>query len=104
VGNAGDPGVLRSPVDAVLICNTYHEFVNPKAVLERSFDSLQPGGRIVIVDRAPKSDSPSASHGVAMEHAEDDLNRAGFRVRARNDRLLTDPEGDLWWLLVATKP
>src|SRR5262249_3537918 len=101
VGNAADPDILRPPVDAVLICNTYHEFNNPKVILERAFVALRTGGQIVIVDRAPRE---LDSHGVGLERAADDLNRSGFRVTTRNDHLLTDPEGDLWWLLAAAKP
>jgi ubiquinone/menaquinone biosynthesis C-methylase UbiE len=50
-----NPGLPAQAVDAVLIANTYHEFVHPNRILTALFHSLRPGGRLVVVDRGPAS-------------------------------------------------
>lgn len=37
-------------VDRVFICNVYHHFANPKAVLKSIHTALRPGGELVVVD------------------------------------------------------
>lgn len=55
VGEEDNPRLPTGTVDAVLICNTYHEFNDPKLMLSHTFRALRPGGHLVVVDRAPRS-------------------------------------------------
>lgn len=99
------PDDLRLPAnaaDAVLICNTYHEFADPLAILRQVRLALKPGGRLIVTDRSPSAGDPG-SHHVATATVADQLQQSGFDVIVRNDHLLTDPEGDIWWLLGASK-
>src|ERR1700688_1876335 len=49
VGEEDDPRLPTGSVDAVLICNTYHEFSNPELMLNHVFRSLRRGGHLVVV-------------------------------------------------------
>ena len=53
VGESNDPHLPVGAVDAVLIANTYHEFAAPEMMLDRTFRSLRPGGRLVVLERSP---------------------------------------------------
>ena len=71
----------RPGVNAVLISNTYHEFTDSHSILAHVQQSLVPGGRLVVVDREPKSSaelrlSESAEHEISAEQVESEL-RAG---------------------------
>jgi hypothetical protein len=48
------PSYLRvHRVLAVLVANTYHEFMQPSAILNRVLHALHSGGRLVVVDQGP---------------------------------------------------
>jgi len=118
----GDPENPRLPegqIDAVLIANTYHEFMHSRAVLNRVFQALHPGGRLVIVDRGPlpadqeSRESETQHHEVLPSVVESELRETGFKVISRYDRFIDRPDlerpGDRpdnhpWWLIVARKP
>jgi ubiquinone/menaquinone biosynthesis C-methylase UbiE len=102
-GEPDDPHLPPDSADAVLICNTYHELSDRQAMLQHVFRALRSGGRVVITDREPGADS-SDRHEVAMVQTAADLEAAGFRIVRKDPALLTDPEGEVWWLLSATKP
>src|SRR5580704_542861 len=54
-GDPDDPHLPTGSVDAVLIANSYHEFTNPLAILDQSFRTLRSDGRLVVLDRGPRS-------------------------------------------------
>jgi ubiquinone/menaquinone biosynthesis C-methylase UbiE len=54
-GDADDPHLPKGAVDAVLIANSYHEFTNPLAILDHTFRALRSTGRLVVLDRGPRS-------------------------------------------------
>ena len=110
---------LPGRLDAVLIANTYHEFRIPEKVLVIAFESLRPGGRLVVVDRGPlpgDAESPEAEaehHERAPAEVEKEIRRSGFEVISRDDRFIESPTADRpgdrpddhgWWLIVAGKP
>jgi ubiquinone/menaquinone biosynthesis C-methylase UbiE len=104
VATSDDARLPANAADAVLICNTFHEFADPLAILQQVRQALNPGGRLVVVDRSPNASPPAGGqHHVAIANVADQLQQSGFDVIVRNDRLLTDPDGDVWWLLIASK-
>jgi ubiquinone/menaquinone biosynthesis C-methylase UbiE len=108
-GDATDPHLPRQRVNEVLIANTYHELIDPKAILAKVRQSLVSGGRLVILDRAPKpADSGStglAGHEISAGQVEKELREAQFEVFTRQDDFIErDPDNESWWLIVARKP
>ena len=111
LGEPDNPHLSPGSVDDVLIANTYHELTSPEPVLDHLFQSLKPGGRMVIVDRGPPAGQPVRSHfanerhEIAPELVEADIRRRGFEVIQRDDHFTQQPaEDNIWWLIVSRKP
>jgi SAM-dependent methyltransferase len=93
----------------VLVANTYHELSRPGPVLDRLFEALRPGGRLVVVDPGPEAHATEAREDGAHHHetpaaAEDRIRRAGFEIASREDRFIEAGGRERWWLVVARKP
>jgi predicted methyltransferase len=109
-GEIDDPRLPAGFADVILILNTYHELTAPKTILHHLADSLKPGGRLVIVDRGPRSDD-AEPRGTQTEHhelrpdlVEAEVRSAGFRIISRQDRFIDRPGDDqVWWLMVSRK-
>src|SRR5215813_10401896 len=109
-GQPDNPRLRMGSADAVLIANTYHEFTQPRLVLDHVFQSLKPGGRIVILDHAPRS-AATESREIGREHHElspelvdAEMRGAGFEIVSRQDRFIDRPSDEhVWWLILAQK-
>ncbi len=97
-GEPDDPHI-SSPVDAVLIANTYHELARPGIVLAHVHDALTDGGRLVIADRGPQA--ANSEHAIDPAIVEAELRRDGFDIQSRQDHFLDQPEEGPWFLIVA---
>jgi ubiquinone/menaquinone biosynthesis C-methylase UbiE len=104
VGEPDNPRLPTGSVDAVLICNTYHEFGNPVPILNYVFRSLRPGGRLVVLDRAPSATEEQHSHAAPPPVVVDELRNAGFDIVSQDDHFISRPGEDLWWLAIGRKP
>ncbi|HXE64018.1 MAG TPA: methyltransferase domain-containing protein [Bryobacteraceae bacterium] len=102
VGGEDDPHLAPGVADAVLIANTYHEFRNPRPIMEHVFRALRKGGRLVIVDRGPGS--AADGHEVPMDRVAQELEHEGFEIVGRRDSFIRPADQDPWWLLAARKP
>jgi ubiquinone/menaquinone biosynthesis C-methylase UbiE len=103
----GEEDNLRMPtgsVDAVLICNTYHEFSSPKLILNHVFRALRRGGHLVVVDRAPRATEAENAHEMPLAVVEGELQQGGFEIVSQDDHFIDQPGIDSWWLLDARKP
>ena len=118
-GKVDDPHLPKGGVDAVLIANSYHEFTKPLLMLDHMFRALRSNGRLVVLDRGPRSYSGERREiqmqefQIAPSIAEDEIRQRGFEVISRDDRFIDRPAterlGDrpddhVWWLIVARKP
>jgi SAM-dependent methyltransferase len=118
-GTPDDPLLPAAGVDSVLIANSYHEFTKPLAILDHTFRALRSGGRLVVLDRGPRSyhgesrETQIQRYQIAASIAEDEIRQAGFDIISRDDRFIDRPaaerSGDrpddhVWWLIVAYKP
>lgn len=109
-GDPNDPHV-HVPLDAALIANTYHEFVDSAPILAHVKQSLVSGGRLVVFDREPQPATTSSvqtaaeHHEISAEQVQGELLRAGFEIVSRQDRFIQqDPTNENWWLIIAHKP
>jgi ubiquinone/menaquinone biosynthesis C-methylase UbiE len=108
MGDTDDPHLPAEGVNSVLISNTYHEFQDARGILSHVSRALVPGGRLVIVDRAPPSSTDAkgeaGDHEIASQKVVSDLQSATFEVLHRDDRFIeSDPQHESWWLIVARK-
>jgi ubiquinone/menaquinone biosynthesis C-methylase UbiE len=118
-GKADDPLLPPSGVDGILIANSYHEFTKPLAMLDRTFRALRSGGRLVVLDRGPRSyqgesrEIQMQRYQIAASIVEGEICRTGFEIISRDDHFIDRPPGErpgdrpddhVWWLIVAQKP
>jgi predicted methyltransferase len=100
---------LPTPVDGVLIANTYHELTDSRTVLASLCRSLVSGGRLVIVDRglrlAPSDtrntrESEKQHHELSCAFVEAEVRQSGFEIVAEMMLLFRRPVtrygGFLW--------
>jgi ubiquinone/menaquinone biosynthesis C-methylase UbiE len=104
VGEDSNPRLPTGTVDAVLICNTYHEFNHPEQMLKHILRSLRLGGRLVVVDRGPRPTEAEHTHEIPLTSVEDKLRQEGLEIVSRDDHFIDRPGGDLWWLVIGRKP
>jgi SAM-dependent methyltransferase len=99
LGSIGNSRLPANAADAILIANTYHELADPDAMLDQTFGSLVPGGRLVIVDpiRTERGELPPSV-------VEQKLLGRGFDVVNRDDCFIDQSVRGRWWLIVARKP
>ena len=111
-GEAADPKLPSSTLDAVLIRNTYHEMTEHRSVLQAVKTALKPGGILVVSEsirekhRALPRDQQVKEHEIAPEIVEAELRDAGFSIMKRDDaftKFTRSPPGG-FWLIVARRP
>lgn len=105
---AGTTNLPEGCCDAIFMRNVYHHFENPAAINRSLFASLKPGGRLAVIDFAPRGGRDAAtpaerdadsSHGVRAEIVASELEAAGFaRVQ------VSPPDGGEGFLVVMRKP
>ena len=117
-GDANDPKLPSGKLAAVLVVDTYHHFANHKEMLEKIFDSLKPGGRLVIADysfaehRALPRAEQLKSHEIDPELVQAEAAETGFKLARRDDNFVqwkpgvgnTRADPTDFWLLVMTRP
>jgi len=96
-GDVDDPRLPNADVDAVLIANSYHEFTKPLAILGHAFRALRSGGRLVVLDRGPRSyqgesrETQMERFQIAVSVVQDEIRQTGFEVVRRDDRFIDQP-------------
>jgi predicted methyltransferase len=107
-GQPTNPHLPVNSVNGVLILNTYHELADRQAILAHIRQALVSGGRLVIVDRQPNPENvgitENGEHEIDALRVEAEVRQTGFEIVGRQDRfILSDPDRETWWLLVARK-
>jgi predicted methyltransferase len=110
-GYPDNPRLPTDVADGVLLANTYHEFAQPMPILDHLFQSLKPGGRLVIVDHGPRTaggqsrEIEGQHHELRPELVEPEVRHAGLEIISRQDHFIDQPNDDhVWWLIVSQKP
>ncbi len=109
LGNDDDPKLSPALFDAVLVSNTYHEFIQPVAMLKHLRDAIKPGGILVVVENcsiAHREDSRSEQtklHDIAPELLERELAAEGLKVKERIEPILVESTDRFRYLLAVEK-
>lgn len=96
-GIVNDPrstGLEADSIDMAFVCDTYHHFEYPFAMLQSMHRALRPGGSLVIIDFRKR---PGFSSAWVMSHTRADRQQVieeveseGFRLVEENDMLRTN--------------
>ena len=79
---------LPEPVDVVLVVDTYHHLPDRPAYFRELRKSLEPGGRVAIVDfRKDAPEGPPAHFRFTPQQIEAEMKRAGFELLTSHDFL-----------------
>jgi ubiquinone/menaquinone biosynthesis C-methylase UbiE len=79
---------LPAPVDVVLIVDTYHHLPNRPAYFAALRKSLEPGGRVAIVDfRKDSPEGPPPEFRFDAEQIVSEMKAAGYELAQRHDFL-----------------
>lgn len=115
-GRADDPRLPAGSLDAILIVRAYHDMAEPRPMLQRMFQALRPGGRLVMLDHRPRGENGNATrssqvsrHEIAIGLAAAELRQAGFEILEQRNSVCegqpdADQRGARLWLLVAARP
>jgi len=84
INNQKEIGLAQNSIELAFICNTYHHFEYPLTTLKSIYQSLLPGGKLVIIDykRDPKTSS-SWVMGHVRTHKENvikEVESVGFKL------------------------
>ena len=107
-GEIDDPKLPQRSLDAVLVVDSYHEMTEHVAMLAGMYRALEPGGRLVMLDRAPSNpslprDRQTSNHDLSIDFAERELREAGFEILERHERFAERRRNDWQWMLVARR-
>jgi precorrin-6B methylase 2 len=77
-----DPRLPARSLDLVFIAHSYHEFAEPEAMIEAVRRSLNPAGRLVIVEYAKEKLAAPASplHKMSFDEIRTEIEPLGFEV------------------------
>jgi SAM-dependent methyltransferase len=88
LGAEDDPHLPSDALDLVLLVDVYHEFSRPQEMLRRIRASLEPGGRLVLLEF--RKEDPTVpireEHKMSVEQVRTELEAERFRF----DRVLND--------------
>jgi ubiquinone/menaquinone biosynthesis C-methylase UbiE len=70
------PGLPEGAIDLLFTCNTYHHLANRVRYFEAALDSLEPAGRVAIVEY------DEGHHATPRQTIVDEMSRAGYRLVA----------------------
>lgn len=89
LGTITDPKLPANGVDLALLVDAYHEFSNPREMIDNVVKSLRPGGRVVLVEyRAEDPNVPIKEHHKMSEaQAAKEMKAAGLRLLKNDKRL-----------------
>lgn len=83
VGKSCDPRLPGRKLDAILVCNAYHEFRDYNEMVQGMYKALKPGGVIGIIDASAEPGQPRESyygpHHIPKELVREDFTRNGFQ-------------------------
>lgn len=109
VGAPSDPKLPVGTLDAILICNAYHEFHDYNDMLRGMYKALKPGGIVGIIDAPAQAGQPRESyygpHHIPKELVHEDFTRNGFQFVKELPGFKPSDEGSrTYYFLIFEKP
>jgi predicted methyltransferase len=92
LGEEADPKLPEARIDWMLLVDVYHEFQQPKPMLEKMFAALKPGGRVALVEYRLLGDTAAhikTEHRMSVEQVLSEWEPAGFELVTRHEFLPT---------------
>ena len=81
VRGAPDDALLPQPVDLALMVDTYHHIAQPVDYFRKLASSINPGGRVAIIDfNAQSAMGPPPAERAAPARVMAEMSQAGFRL------------------------
>jgi SAM-dependent methyltransferase len=93
LGTADNLRLPEGSVDAVLMLKVYHEIARPVELMTELKKALRPGAKVGIIDR----NGNGTDHGLKRDVLEKEMEKAGYKVVARND--FTKADGQDYFLI-----
>ena len=88
-GGIDDPKLPPDTLDLILMVDVYHEFSEPQKMLKAMYQSLKPGGRLVLLEY--RKEDPSIpirlEHKMSVQEARQELQAEGFEFVRVDGRL-----------------
>lgn len=91
--------------DAIFLRRVYHHIGNPPSFNESLLESLEPGGRLAIIDFKPREEEAEPGerasgdqHGVTPETVIEEITQVGFEL------INTEDESSRFYYIVFSKP
>ena len=82
LGTPSDPRLPRGSIDLALMVDVYHEFSEPRAMLQAVRAALRPGGRLVLLEY--RGEDPAVpirpEHKMTVAQAKTEVEAEGFRL------------------------
>ncbi len=108
LGREDDPRLPAGELDAILVVDTYHEMVDPAAMLAAMSRALAPGGRLAIVDipdeLGREREEYGDRHKIPVEVVIEEAASAGLRLRSYHDDFAGHGGGRSMYLAVFARP
>lgn len=109
VGTPSDPKLPEDKLDAILVCNAYHEFHDYDAMLQGIYKALKPGGVFGVIDAYAAPGQPRESyyepHHIPKELVRSDATRNGFEFVKELPGFKPSDEGArTYYFLIFEKP
>jgi SAM-dependent methyltransferase len=89
VSTQEDTRLPTAGIELAFVCDTYHHFEYPRAMLDSIHQALVPGGALIIIDYRRR---PGLSSPWVMQHVRADRDRVVEEVRQAGFRLVEEPD------------
>jgi ubiquinone/menaquinone biosynthesis C-methylase UbiE len=83
LGAEDDPKLPKGEIDWIILADVYHEFQQPKPMLEKMRESLKPDGRIALLEYRLNGDTArhiKVEHRMSVEQVLAEWQPAGFEL------------------------
>jgi predicted methyltransferase len=106
-GTTSDPKLPAESLDAILVMNAYHEFVEHDAMMQAMLRALKPGGLLAIIDAQAEGTEPRESyesrHTLPKHFVLEDAQRNQFRFVKDLPGFKNPERGRTYYFLIFSK-